>query len=105
MQLLMDEQGGEKIELLAELYRLLFEDAVKRKLLRDDYYYLSDNVLWTFENFQGCGPEVEGMSCLEQAVVIWNQSPRSMRDAIPRANGVDDNLPSVQPGEMMIVFE
>jgi hypothetical protein len=107
MSWLMDEQGGEKIEILAELSQALFEDAVERGLLRDDFYDLSESVLERFRCFQGFNSKapIQG-GPLEQAYRIWNQSPRSMRDAILVANGCDPNtLPDVMPGEAVIVFD
>lgn len=107
MSLPMDAQGGEKIEILAELYRTLFEDAIERGLLRDEFYDLDESVLERFKRFQGFEPgaPMQG-GPLEQAYRIWNQSPRSMRNAILIANGCDPNsLPDVMPGEAVIVFD
>ena len=107
MSLLMDEQGGEKLEILAELYRTLLENAVERGILRDDFYHLDEHVVERFRYFQGFKSKapIQG-GPLEQAYRIWNQSPRSTRDAILIANGFDPNvLPDVMPGEAAVVFE
>lgn len=106
MNLPMDMQGGEKLGILAELYRLLLADAIKRGFLCDDYYYLSDEVLQVFARFQGCSLEASySMFRLEQAVLIWNQCPKGIRDALLRANGVYGDFPAVQPGEVLVIYD
>lgn len=92
----MDTQGGEKIEILTELYGLLLKDAANRKLLYRQFYYLSNSVLSTFKMLQGfdVGTEFPG-GPLEQAFTIWNQAPFPMTKALLEANGVhnlDDGI-------------
>ena len=79
MNLPMDTQGGEKIEEMVALFGCLLEDAYERNLLNNEYYYISDTVLYKFKIFQGIplnepfpGPG------LYQAYRIWNQCPRQM---------------------------
>jgi hypothetical protein len=84
----MDAQGGEKIDLLTELFGRLLSDAGERKLLRDDFYFLSDQVLQKFKMLQGfdCTTHFPG-NRLEQALLIWRQCPRNTLKAILKANG------------------
>lgn len=83
LRLLMDAQGGEQIERLAVLYAMLYDDAVTRRLLRDDFYFLSDSVLAKFKMFQGFDPHLEfGGYRIEQARSIWNQSPFNTLSAV-----------------------
>jgi len=105
MNLPMDAQGGEKLEMLAELYRMLLADALERNMLRDDYYYLSDDVLEIFERYQGCEADDLSMPRLKQAVMIWNQCPGVIREAILKAIGFGGNLPWVQLEEVLAVFD
>jgi hypothetical protein len=84
----MDAEGGEKLELLTELFRLLVLDAERRNLLRDDFYYLSDQLLSKFKMLQGFDPETPFLgNRVQQAFMIWRQCPRQVRDGILRANG------------------
>ena len=64
----MDAQGGEKIELITELFGCLLFDAERREILRDDFYYLDDIVLQTFKRAQSIEPTLEFPGCpLRQA--------------------------------------
>ncbi|HEX8451755.1 MAG TPA: hypothetical protein VF647_06650 [Longimicrobium sp.] len=89
LRLLMDAQGGEKIERLAVLYSMLYDDACTRNLLRDDYYFLSDSVLSKFKMFQGFEPYLAFAGYrIEQARSIWNQSPFGTLSAVISAQGL-----------------
>lgn len=83
----MDEQGGEKIEILTELYGLLLENAIDRNLLLREFYYLSESVLSRFKMLQGFewDTEFDGEP-LEQAFTIWNQAPLPIVKALMEAN-------------------
>jgi hypothetical protein len=85
----MDAEGGEKIELMMDLFRLLAQDAHTRGLVRDDYYFLSDQLLDSFKKFQDLPLEMRfpGMR-VAQAYLIWRQTPRRMLNAILEANGL-----------------
>lgn len=101
----MDAEGGEKIELMMDLYGTLMSDAAERGILRDDYYFLSDNVLGRFKMFQGYDPYTPFPGTrLEQAYSIWRQTPKGMRDAILQANGIEPFDGPLPPGEAYIVF-
>ncbi|MEN5084013.1 hypothetical protein ABE438_16150 [Bosea sp. TWI1241] len=84
----MDGQGGEKIDIMEDLYGRLFVDGERRNLLDSNYYYLSDSVLAKFKMFQGFdwSTPFPG-SRIEQAYLIWRQSPKGITDAILAANG------------------
>lgn len=85
----MDEQGGEKIEILTELYGLLLENAIDRKLLYSQFYYLSESVLSKFKMLQGFEWDTEFPGgALEQAFTIWNQAPLPVVKALMEANGM-----------------
>lgn len=86
----MDAQGGEKIDILAELFGVLAENARSRGMLRDDYYHLSETVLTVFKALQDFDPSAHFPgSQLEQAYTIWRHSPPSMRNAVLEANGIE----------------
>lgn len=89
MGLPMDAQGGEKIETMTELYGLLLDDARKRGMLDDQFYFLSDSVLGSFKQFQGFdkGLKFAGPR-LEQAVRIWSATPQGVLKALLAANGL-----------------
>ena len=86
----MDAEDGEKIELALAFLTYLIEDAKKQKLLRDDFYYFSDQALITFKKFQTIDADLKfpGLR-IEQAQLIWDQTPRCMMEAILNANGFD----------------
>ena len=58
LSLPMDAQCGEHLELLTALFGTLVNDAKKRKMLNDEYYHLSDEVLLVFKDFQGISSTV-----------------------------------------------
>ena len=99
LQLPMDAQGGEKIEIMTDLYGELCRDATERNLLRDDYYFLSDLVLSKFKMFQGFDPFIHfpGL-CIEQAYLIWLQTPLNTKNALLVANGAPPTYEPVLPG-------
>lgn len=99
LQLPMDAQGGEKIEFMTDLYGELCWDAKERGLLCDDYYFLSDLVLSKFKMFQGFDPftHFPGL-CIEQAHLIWRQTPLTVKNAILEANGCPPTYEPVLPG-------
>jgi hypothetical protein len=102
----MDAQGGEKIELMADLYALLFADASARGPISDDYYFLSDDVLGRFKMFQGFDPsEPFPGGRLEQVYHIWRQCPQGMLEAVLQANGFDAFEGPMMPGEVRFVLE
>jgi len=70
----MDAQNGEKLSYMERLYCILAQDAKARRLLRDDFYFLSDQVLAKFKLFQGFEWQTPFPgSRVEQAYLIWAQ--------------------------------
>ena len=99
LQLPMDAQGGEKIEIMTDLYGELCRDAAERDLLCDDYYFLSDLVLSKFKMFQGFAPFTPFPGYrIEQADLIWRQTPINVKNAILEANGCQPSYDPVLPG-------
>lgn len=101
----MDAEGGEKIEILTVYFWLLLSDAKSRCLLRDDFYYLSDQVLQKFKLFQDFPPATPfSGNRLEQAFLIWRQTPRNMLDAVLRANEFILPREFIQSGELIVFY-
>ena len=102
----MDAEGGEQIETMTALFWLLLDDARKRYLLREDFYFLSESTLSRFKLFQGFdwNAPFPG-TAIEQAYLIWRQTPRGMRDAVLAANGFKLPKNFIQTGRVVIVFE
>lgn len=84
----MDSQGGDDNDLIAYYFGLLLADAKARGFLGEDFYFLHDRVLETFKKLQGLDSKLvfPGTS-LEQAYLIWRQTPRGVIDALMAANG------------------
>jgi hypothetical protein len=100
LQLPMDAQGGENIELLFSYYCTLADDATNRGLLhRDDFYFFGDQLLAKFRLFQSIEWDVSFPGTrLEQAALIWRQTPRCTMNALLEANG----FPPVRPDFIQI---
>jgi hypothetical protein len=83
----MDAQGGEKIEAIGELYRELAAASEVAHPGREDFYFLSAQVLTKFKIFQGYDRAdfVPGTP-IQQARIIWHGSPRNLMRAIIQAN-------------------
>jgi hypothetical protein len=84
----MDAQNGEKIDLIISLFGFLIQDAKERKLLNKTYYFLSEELLMAFKSIQGIPHDIPlSESCIEQAYLIWKQTPRQLLNALINANG------------------
>lgn len=72
----MDAEGGENIDILERLYRILHDDAEERGSHTEEHYHLSPCTLGMFRRFQGLDPMQKsgGISSLAQAYVIWQAS-------------------------------
>ena len=100
----MDAQGGENIDLLTALYGTLAANAKERNMLVEEYYYLDDEVLGIFKAFQGISPELAFPgSRVEQAHLIWRQTPRAMFNAILRACGIELPADFIQTGSFLLI--
>jgi hypothetical protein len=108
LNLPMDAEGGENIELLFSFYCTLADDATNRGLLhREDFYYFTDQLLAKFRLFQSIDWDVQFPgSRLEQAALIWRQTPRCTLNAILTANGFPPAPPDfIQIGPVAILHE
>ena len=95
----MDAEGGEKIETICRLYGVLERHASSRGLLSDEFYFLGDSTLCKFKMFQGFDPFAEFPGCrLQQAHLIWLQTPKNVRNAVLAANGLGDTTGPWFPG-------
>lgn len=84
----MDAEGGDNNDLITQLFGLLLQDAVERDLLHTDFYFLHDRVLQTFKELQGFTADCEFPGTpLEQAYLIWRQTPPGLFAALLPANG------------------
>ena|ERR1700674_2093302 len=52
LDLPVDAQNGEKLYRMERLYSILTDDAVERSLRREEFYFLSDEVLTCFKRMQ-----------------------------------------------------
>lgn len=87
LSLPIDMQRGEKLEALAELYRLLAKSSENRPTRRDDFYYLSDAVLKKFKVMQGFDSREKIVGTpIQQAWYIWDCAPVNVVEALIRAN-------------------
>lgn len=89
LDLPMDAEGGEDIELLWSYFCTLIDDARNRSLLsREDFYYFTDQLLAKFKLFQSLDYDLAFPGTrLEQAALIWRQTPRCTMNAILEVNG------------------
>jgi hypothetical protein len=87
LQIPVDSQGGEKLEMVAELFNNLAHESGKRYEGRKEFYFLSDQVLTSFKIMQGFEPEARlAGSPIEQAWYIWDCSPVHLVRALVQAN-------------------
>jgi hypothetical protein len=104
LSLPVDAQGGEKLAAMERLYSILTDDAVERGLMRDDFYFLSDELLASFKRMQGYGPATYFPgSRIEQAYLILAEGELGMRRAMAEANGVPMANQPLLPGGLYLV--
>lgn len=101
----VDAQGGEKLAAMERLYSILTDDAVERHLMREDFYFLSDELLASFKRMQGYDPTTffPG-SRIEQAYLILAECEQNMRRAMAEANGVPIPHQPLLPGGLYLVL-
>ena len=89
LSLPVDAQGGGKLASMERLYSILTGDAVERGLMREEFYFLSDEVLGTLKRMQGLAPEAcfPGY-CIEQAYLILAECEQDARRGMLEANGM-----------------
>jgi hypothetical protein len=101
----VDAQGGEKLGKMERLYSILTDDAVERDLMRQEFYFLSDEVLTSFKRMQGYGPETHFPgACIEQAYLILAEYEHGIRKSIAEANDVPMPDRPLLPGGKYLVF-
>jgi hypothetical protein len=105
LSLPVDAQGGEKLATMERLYSILTDDAVERHLVREDFYFLSDELLASFKRMQGFDPKTffPG-SRIEQAYLILAECEQSMRHSMVEANGLSIPHHPLLPGGMYLVL-
>jgi hypothetical protein len=100
----VDAQGGEKLALMERLYSILTDDAVERGLMREEFYFLSDEFLASFKRMQGYDPTTYFPgSRVEQAYLILAELELGMRRAMAEANGVPMIDEPLLPGGLFLV--
>ncbi|MDB6147595.1 MAG: nuclease [Spartobacteria bacterium] len=105
LKLPVDAQGGEKLQKMERLYSILTDDAVERDLIREEFYYLSDEILTCFKKMQGYGPETHFPGArIEQAYLILAEYEQSLRESMAEANDVPMPDRPLLPGGMYLVF-
>ena len=100
----MDAEGGDNIDLTACFFNALVEDARKRDLLCDEYYFLSDSALRTFKRFQCINPDLKFPGYrVEQAYLIWRQTSRAVLRLLLEANGAKLPPDFIQTGPFTVI--
>jgi hypothetical protein len=93
----MDAEGGERIDVVMDLFRLLAQDGPSRGILREEYYFLSDQLLESFKKFQGIPPDLPfSGSCVLQAHLIWRQTPRRLLKALAKSMEIELPMDFIQ---------
>ncbi|MEW8025000.1 MAG: hypothetical protein AB2803_15035 [Candidatus Thiodiazotropha sp.] len=101
--MLIDEQNGEKLVVVTALFGILARNAAREEALYSGHYYMSDEVLRKFKDFQGYDPsEAFPGAPIEQAYYIWNCSPLSTRNALLAANGFVERPEPFLPGVTLL---
>lgn len=101
----VDAQGGEKLQKMERLFSILTDDAVERGLMRQEFYFISNELLARFKRMQGYDPETHFPGArIEQAYLILAECERGTRDAMAEAEGVPTPDGPLLPGGMYLVF-
>jgi hypothetical protein len=105
LSLPVDAQGGEKLAIMERLYSILTDDAVERGLMREEFYFLSDELLASFKRMQGYDPATYFPgSRIEQAYLILAEGEFGKRRAIAEANGMPVTNKPLLPGGLYLVL-
>jgi len=100
----VDAQNGEKLRTMERLYSILTDDAVERGLMREEFYFLSDEVLMCFKRMQGYDWADFPGARIEQAYLILAECESSIRESMAEAEGVPAPDRPLLPGGMYLVF-
>ncbi|MGH6846826.1 MAG: hypothetical protein ACREC0_05145 [Methylocella sp.] len=105
LSLPVDAQGGGKLASMERLCSILTDDAVERDLMRDEFYFLSDELLASFKRMQGYDPATYFPgSRVEQPYLILAEGELGMRRAMAKADGVPMTDQPLLPGGLYLVF-
>ncbi len=101
----VDAQGGEKLASMERLFSILVDDALERGLLREEFYFLSDELLGTLKKIQGFHPDTFFPGArIEQAYLILAECEPDLRRAVAESNGLLHPRVSLFPSGMHIVL-
>jgi hypothetical protein len=100
----VDAQNGEKLHKMERLYSILTDDAVERGLMREEFYFLSDEVLTCFKRMQGYGGTNFPGARIEQAYLILAECEYGIRRSTLEANDFPMPDRPLLPGGMYLVF-
>jgi hypothetical protein len=105
LDLPVDAQGGEKLHKMERLFSILTDDAVERGLMREQFYFLDDELLACFKRMQGYPRETYFPGArVEQAYLILAECEHAMRKAHLDTESVPMPDRPLLPGGMYLVF-
>jgi hypothetical protein len=104
LSLPVDAQRGEKLHMMERLYSILTDDAVERDLTREEFYFLSDELLNCFKRMQGHVGAIFPGARIEQAYLILAECEHGIRKGMAKAEGVPAPDLPLLPGGMYLVF-
>jgi hypothetical protein len=100
----VDAQNGEKLHKMERLYSILTDDAVERGLMREEFYFLSDEVITCFKRMQGYDGTIFPGARIEQAYLILAECEHGIRRSMLEANDAPMPDRPLLPGGMYLVF-
>lgn len=104
LNLPVDAQGGEKLQKMERLYSILTDDAVERGLTREEFYFISDDVLTCFKRMQGYEWATFPGARIEQAYLILAECEYGIRKSMTAVDGLPPPDRPLLPGGMYLVF-
>lgn len=104
LDLPVDAQDGEKLPRMERLYSILTDDAVERGLMREEFYFLSDEVLTCFKRMQGYEWASFPGARIEQAYLILAECEYGVRKSMVETEGAPAPDRPLLPGGMYLVF-
>lgn len=104
LSLPVDAQNGEKLKEMERLYSILTDDAVERELMREEFYFLSGELLDCFKRMQGYSWASFPGAPVEQAYLILAECEYGVRESMAKAEGVPAPDRPLLPGGMYLVF-
>ncbi|MEZ4437203.1 MAG: HNH endonuclease [bacterium] len=96
----LNARSGDDLDLAADAYEFLIDDAERRGILRDSYYFVSDTLLDWYRATQGFPEEPLSGTRIEQAARLIRSAPVSfyqrMGEAVITSLFVDDAYESLR---------